>query len=53
MQISGVAIARATKVIGLSDQVNLCIYDSRVGNALKDLKIDSKKLIRCSSRSGV
>jgi hypothetical protein len=52
MQISGVAIARATKVIGLSDQVNLCVYDSRVGNALKDLKIDSKKLIKCPPDQG-
>jgi len=52
MQISGVGIARATKVIGLSDQEKLCIYDSRVGNALKDLKVNGKKLIKCPPDQG-
>jgi hypothetical protein len=52
MGISGVAISRATKVIGLSDQETLCIYDSRVGNALKDLKIDGKKFIKCPPDQG-
>lgn len=52
MQVSGVGIARATKVIGLSDQENLCIYDSRVGNALKDLKVNGKKLVKCPPDQG-
>ena len=47
MEISGVGISRASKIIGLSDQNKLCIYDSRVGNALKDLKKDNVKLILC------
>lgn len=45
--IKGVGPAGATKVLGLSDHENLCIYDSRVGNALKDLKKDNVKLILC------
>lgn len=53
MQISGVGIARATKVIGLSDQENLCIYDSRVGNALKGLVIEGRKLIKCPPDQGL
>ena len=52
MQISGVGIARATKVIGLSDQEKLCIYDSRVGNALKDLRANGRKLIKCPPDQG-
>lgn len=47
MSILGVGISRASKIIGLSDQYKLCIYDSRVGNALKDLKKDNLKLILC------
>ncbi len=52
MQISGVGIARATKVIGLSNQADLCIYDSRVGNALKGLTVNGKKLIKCPRDEG-
>jgi hypothetical protein len=52
MQVSGVGIARATKVISLADQENLCIYDSRVGNALKDLKVNGRKLIKCPPDQG-
>jgi len=43
--VYGMAIARATKLLGLSDQSNLCIYDSRVGHYLSDLKIGSRKLV--------
>ena len=46
LNIYGVGISRASKIIGLSDQEDLCIYDSRVGNALKDLKIGNKRLIK-------
>lgn len=47
MEISGVGISRASKIIGLSNQDKLCIYDSRVGHALRDLKKDNTKLIKC------
>jgi hypothetical protein len=47
MNISGVGISRASKIIGLSDQNRLCIYDSRVGHALRDLKKGNAKLIKC------
>ena len=52
MEISGVGISRASKIIGLSDQSKLSIYDSRVGNALKDLKKDNVKLIKCPPDRG-
>ncbi|MFP3951505.1 MAG: hypothetical protein ACLFVP_05140 [Candidatus Bathyarchaeia archaeon] len=45
MSIDGVGISRASKVIGLFNQYDLCIYDSRVGTALKDLTHNGKKLI--------
>lgn len=47
MSIKGVGIAGATKIIGLSDQEKLCIYDSRVGHALRDLKKGGRKIILC------
>ena len=47
LQINGVGISRASKIIGLFDQENLCIYDSRVGNALKTLKYQGEKIILC------
>jgi len=47
MRINGVGVAGATKLLGLSDQENLCIYDSRVGNALSDLKKNGEKIILC------
>ena len=47
MQINDVGVAGATKVLGLSNQEKFCIYDSRVGLALSDLKKDGKKIIRC------
>lgn len=49
LAISGVGISMASKVLGLFDQDNLCIYDSRVGQALKDLKHENKKLVMCPS----
>ena len=47
LNIQGVGISRASKILGLSDQENLCIYDSRVGKALKDLKCENEKIIPC------
>jgi hypothetical protein len=52
LNVSGVGISRASKIIGLSDQKNLCICDSRVGNALKDLKKENVKLILCPPDRG-
>jgi len=46
-EINRVSISRASKIIGLSNQNDLCIYDSRVGYALEDLKKDEVKLVRC------
>jgi hypothetical protein len=45
MGIPGVGISRASKILGLFDQEILCIYDSRVGKALEDLKFEGKKII--------
>jgi hypothetical protein len=47
MKPKGVNISRASKIIGLSNQERLCIYDSRVGHALRTLKKGGVKLIRC------
>ncbi len=47
MKPKGVNISRASKIIGLSNQEELCIYDSRVGHALRTLKKGGVKLIRC------
>lgn len=47
MQIYGVGVAGATKILGLSNQERYCIYDSRVGRALDDLVKDGQKLVRC------
>lgn len=52
MSINGVGIAGATKIIGLSDQEKLCIYDSRVGHALRDLKMGTQKIILCPANRG-
>jgi len=42
----GVGISRASKIIGLSDQENLCIYDSRVGVAIKTLTHNGERRIK-------
>ncbi len=47
LTIKNVGISKASKILGLFDQENLCIYDSRVGNALKDLKHENRKIIPC------
>jgi hypothetical protein len=43
-QVKGLGISRVSKILGLSDQENLCIYDSRVGYALRTLKNNEKPL---------
>jgi hypothetical protein len=47
LRLPGVGISRASKILGLFDQDNLCIYDSRVGQALRDLTHKGGKLILC------
>ena len=47
LNIHDVGISSASKILGLFDQENLCIYDSRVGKALEDLKDEDGKIIPC------
>lgn len=47
LAIPGVEIAQASKIIGLFDQERFCIYDSRVGNALKTLQFAEKPALKC------
>lgn len=47
MSIEGVGIASASKIIGLFDQTNLAIYDSRVGTALRTLEVGGQRLVKC------
>lgn len=47
MAIDGVEILQASKIIGLFDQDRFCIYDSRVGNALKTLQFTEKPVLKC------
>jgi hypothetical protein len=45
MKVNGVSISTASKIIGLYDQENLCIYDSRVGYALKEMKKNGSRIM--------
>ena len=47
LAIPGVEITQASKIIGLFDRERFCIYDSRVGNALKTLQFDEKPVLKC------
>jgi hypothetical protein len=47
LAIEGIDIARASKIIELFDQERFCIYDSRVGEALKSLQFDEKPALSC------
>jgi hypothetical protein len=47
LSIRGVGISSASKIIGLFDQNRLAIYDSRVGKALKTLKLSDNRNIKC------
>ena len=51
-ETNGVSISRASKIIGLSNQNIFCIYDSKVGQALENLKKDGVKLVRCPPSRG-
>jgi len=46
MSIDGVGVSSASKIIGLSDQNSLAIYDSYVGAALETLTNDGNKFIK-------
>lgn len=41
----GIGISRASKVLALSDQKSLGIYDSRAAHGLRDLELEGKRLI--------
>lgn len=47
LEVKGVGISRASKIIGLFDQERFCIYDSRVGNALKTLQFAERPILKC------
>jgi hypothetical protein len=47
LAIDGVDIGQASKIIGLFDQNRFCIYDIRVGNALRTLKFEEKPVLDC------
>jgi hypothetical protein len=47
LEIDGVEITKASKIIGLFDQNRFCIYDNKVGNALKTLKFAQKPVLKC------
>jgi hypothetical protein len=44
-KVNGVSISTASKIIGLYDQENLCIYDSRVGYALREMKKNDSRML--------
>jgi hypothetical protein len=47
LSVNKVGISSASKIIGLFDQNQLAIYDSRVGTALRTLKHESERIIKC------
>jgi hypothetical protein len=47
LAVDGIEIAKASKIIGLFDQDRFCIYDNRVGNALKTLQFAEKPVLKC------
>jgi hypothetical protein len=47
LAIKGVEIDQASKIIGLFDPQRFCIYDSRVGQALKTLQFAEKPVLKC------
>ena len=50
LAIHGVEIAQASKIIGLFDQERFCIYNNRVGTALKTLQFAEKPVLKCPAR---
>ncbi len=47
LAIDSVDISQASKIIGLFDQNRFCIYNNRVGNALKTLQFNEKPVLKC------
>ena len=47
LAIDGVGITQVSKIIGLFDQNRFCIYDNRVGTALKTLQFAEKPVLKC------
>lgn len=47
LAIDGVDIASASRIIGLFDQERFCIYDRRIGQALKTLQFAGKPALKC------
>jgi hypothetical protein len=47
LAIDGVEITQASRIIGLFDQDRFCIFDNRVGNALKTLQFTEKPVLKC------
>ncbi|MCJ7631178.1 hypothetical protein MUP77_02075 [Candidatus Bathyarchaeota archaeon] len=52
LSIWNVGISRASKLLGLFDQDSLCIYDSRVGTALRTLRKGDSRLVLCPTGQG-
>lgn len=44
-RIPGVGVSRSTKVFGLVDPQRFAVYDSRVGNGLRDLRYEGRPMI--------
>jgi hypothetical protein len=44
-KLPGIGISRASKILALSDQNNLGIYDSRAAHGLSDLSCDGRRMI--------
>ncbi len=47
LEIKGIEIAQASRIIGLFDQQRFCIYDNIVGQALKSLQFTEKPVLQC------
>jgi hypothetical protein len=47
LALEGVDVARASRIIGLFDKDRFCIYDTRVGQALKTLQFAEKPVLNC------
>jgi hypothetical protein len=47
LAVKGVDVARASRIISLFDQERFCMYDNRVGQALRTLHFDEKPALNC------
>jgi hypothetical protein len=52
LDVNGIGISSASKIIGLYDQNRYAIYDSRVGTALRTLVHEGKRIIKCPAGRG-